>query len=361
MFGPNLYKPSTKMLEGRTGPFFRRDHRKADGRLLCLYGHAPHEGQVLEELLRPGTMPGELRYDPLRNTWAIYAPHRQTRTFQPASAEDPLAPARAGTPPSEIPFEDFELAVFENRFPSLSSNIGELSSWASGPATGHCEVVVYTKEPVGSLSTVSQTRRVLLIETLIDRYRSLHESGLAYVMPFENRGEHVGVTLPHPHGQIYAFSRIPNPQAAAVRAFEQGYDLIADHASWHGKFDVAEDEDLAAFCPPFARFPYETWIMPKIPCTGPWDLDASGVQSLARLLGDIPRRLDALFDQPMPYMMSFQAAPQTASTNYQFTVQFFPIMRAAGRLKYLAGVEQFTGVFTVDVVPETAAERLRAL
>ena len=79
------------------------------------------------------------------------------------------------------------------------------------------------------------------------------------------------------------------------------------------------------------------------------------------MLGDIPRRLDSLFGAPMPYMMSFQAAPRDAADEFQFTVQFFPIMRDAGRLKYLASVEQFTGVFTVDVVPEQAAERLRAL
>ena len=358
-----LYKPSIRELESVSGSIFRRDHRKADGRILFLYGYEPHEGQALDELLRTKPASGELRLNPLLNTWAIYAPHRQSRTFLPASADDPLAPARSDAAPTEIPFEDFELAIFENRFPSLSieSTDWDVSAWASAPATGQCEVVVYTKEQEGGLQTISQERRVLLIEALIDRYNSLYEAGHNYVMPFENRGEQVGVTLSHPHGQIYAFSKVPQPQASAAHAFQNGFDLIAEHGSWGGKFDVAEDGDLVAYCPPFARFPYETWIMPKLPCAGPWCLNASGIHSLARLLADIPRRLDALFEQPMPYMMSFQAAPRTAGSNFQFTVQFFPIMRASGRLKYLAGVEQFTGVFTVDVAPEAAAERLKAL
>lgn len=363
LLGQMLYKPSISRLEGTTGPVFRRDHQKLDGRRLSLYGYAAHEGPVLDELLRPETAPGELRRDPLRGSWAIYAPHRQTRTFLPSAADDPLAPARPGAAATEIPFEDFELAVFENRFPSLAPSAPpeNRSDWASGAASGQCDVVVFSKEPVGSLGTLSHARRVLLIEALIDRYNALHQAGFAYVMPFENRGEQVGVTLPHPHGQIYAFPSIPEPQMSAARAFESGFDLIAEHAAWDRTFDVTSDGELTVFCPPFARFPFETWIMPRRPCAGPWDLDAESVHSLARLLAEVPRRLDALFAEPMPYMMSFQAAPRGWTSNFQFTVQFFPILRSAGRLKFLASVEQFTGVFTVDVVPEAAAERLRAL
>lgn len=363
LLGQMLHKPSISRLEGATGPIFRRNHQKPDGRHLFVYGYAPHEGPALHELVRTDTATAELRHDPLRGSWSIYAPHRQTRTFLPSAADDPLAPSRPNAPATEIPFEDFELAIFENRFPSLtlSQAPAELSAWATGTANGLCDVVVFSKERVGSLSTLTHARRVLLIEALIDRYRSLYEEGLAYVMPFENRGEQVGVTLPHPHGQIYAFGDIPQPQLSAVRAFEAGFDLIAEHTSWKGTFDVTSDGDLTAFCPPFARFPYETWIMPRRRCVGPWELDAESVHSLARLLAEIPRRLDALFAEPMPYMMSFQAAPRGRTSNFQFTVQFFPILRSSGRLKFLASVEQFTGIFTVDVVPEVAAERLRTL
>ncbi|MEQ9437313.1 galactose-1-phosphate uridylyltransferase [Hyphomonas sp.] len=350
-------------LQGRSRPLFRRQHTKADGRSVSLYGFKPHMGQAGVELVRTAGHHSELRRDPLRGTWAIYSPHRQTRTFLPSAAADPLAPFRDGAAPTEIAFADFELAVFDNQFSSLQPDTGPTahSQWASGPATGHCEVVVYSSQPEGSLYSVGQDRRILLLEALIDRYETLFQKGAAYVLPFENRGEQVGVTLAHPHGQIYAFPFVPAPQAAAAKAFEDGYDLVSDHATWDGHFNVATDGGLTAFCPPFGRFPYETWIMPKRPCRGPWDLNASEIEELARLLGDIPRRLDALFGAPMPYMMSFQASPREAGPDFQFTVQFYPIMRDAGRLKYLAGVEQFTSVFTVDIVPETAAERLRGL
>jgi len=350
-------------LKGRSQTLYRRDHIKADGRSVSLYGFTSPSGMTGLELVGLGNHRSELRRDPLRNTWAIYSPHRQSRTFMPAKTADPLAPWRAGAAPTEIPFSAFELAIFDNQFSSLQTgDAGSVpSQWASGPATGHCEVVVYTSQSEGDLQSIGQERRVLLLEALIDRYLSLFERGAAYVLPFENRGQEVGVTLTHPHGQIYAFDIVPEPQAAASRAFASGYDLAADHASWNGTFDVASDDGFVAFSPPFARFPFETWIMPKQPCRGPWELGADDIHALARMLGDIPRRLDGLFGAPMPYMMSFQAAPREAGDEFQFTVQFFPIMRDACRLKYLASVEQFTGVFTVDVVPEQAAERLRAL
>ena len=356
-----LYKPSITKIEGASGSVFRRDHIKADGRVLSIYGYEPHKGDALNELVRPETKSGEIRRDPLRGTWAIYAPHRQTRTFQPSAADDPLAAARDGAAPTEIPFENFELAVFENRFPSLfpSASHELVGSHGSAPARGHCDVVVYTSESTGSLATVSQERRILLIEALIDRYNTLHEQGYAYVMPFENRGDQVGVTLPHPHGQIYAFDNVPAPQAAAAAAFERGYNLVADVQSWREEFEVTSCGDLSAFCPPFARFPYETWITPLKPCQGPWALDSEDISSLAHLLGEVPKRLDRLFGEPMPYMMSFQAAPGGDASRYQFTVQFLPLLRASNRTKFLASVEQFTGVFTVDVVPEYAAQKLR--
>lgn len=354
---------SSVLLKGCARDFYRRDHRKADGRLLSLYGYQPHSGLPGRELLRAAVETSEIRYDPLRQSWAIYAPHRQSRTFQPGASSDPLAPASATRGATEIPFEAFEVAIFENKFSSLTSATvaGELSPWATKPATGRCEVVVYSSEDEGNLTSIGQNRRLLLLEALCDRYRDLYASGAAYVLAFENRGQQVGVTLPHPHGQIYAFDQLPEPQARAQAAFSQGYDLIGAHRSWGGQFDIASDEDWVAFAPPFSRFPYETWLMPRTSCAGPWALDRAGLESLARLLGEIPRRLDSLFGQPMPYMMSFQVAPQIDDADFQFTVQFYPVLRDTDRLKYLASVEQFTGVFTVDVVPEVAAQKLRCL
>lgn len=356
-------KISITPITAMSGTVYRRDHRKQDGRLLSLYGLSPPVEAPLPELLREAPPVSELRYDPLRGQHAIYTPQRQARTFQPGADANPLAAARPGGALTEIPFRQFEVAIFENRFTSLSFDRADrvLSPWADAPACGQCEVVVYSDNVADSLASIPTDRSVLLIEALCDRYRYLAAKGAAYVLPFENRGERVGVTLAHPHGQIYAFADVPPPQQQAVRAFASGYDLIAAHEGWGGRFDITCDDDLVAFCPPFARFPYETWIMPRFACKGPWELGRDGTAALGRLLGDIVRRLDQLFGEPMPYMMSFQAAPTGLATPFQFTVQFLPLMRDAGRQKFLAGVEQFTGLFTVDILPEVAADRLRML
>lgn len=348
-------------LRGRAIQYYRRRHEKPDGRALLLYGYEPHSGESGPEFEDPVSSGSEMRFHPLRQEWALYSPHRQNRTFQPSKSANPLAPATQDGAITEIPFSDFELAVFGNRFPSLHPEAPDpaAASWKTQPARGDAEVVVYSPEDTGSLATIGQDRRILLIEAMIDRYQHHFEAGAAYVLPFENRGEAVGVTLSHPHGQIYAFPVVPEPQVKAEAAFAAGYDLEADRQSWGKDFAIAEAGGLQSWCPPFARFPYEVWISTRARRAGPWEFSSEDVEGLATLLGDTVARYDRLFEQPMPYMMSFQAAPADTSGAFQFTVQFYPIMRAAGRLKYLAGVEQATGIFTVDVDPKAAAKALR--
>lgn len=345
--------------QGRAMTFYRRDHKKADGRDLFLYGAAPHTGTVREEFTDPVSVGAFLRKHPLRGTWSIYAPHRQKRTFKPDAAADPLAPARPGAI-TEIPFDDFELAIFGNKFPSLHPDAPQplAAPFEDQRGTGACEVIVYSPEQTGSLATLSQARRILLIEAIIERYAAHFAAGAEYVLPFENRGEAVGVTLHHPHGQLYAFPVLPEPQARAAAAFAGGYDLTKERGKWGEGYTVAASNGMTAFVPPYARFPYEVWIAPDTARRGPWDMTASEIEGLATLLGEITRRYDGLFGEPMPYMMSFQAAPNGDET-YQFTVQFYPLHRDKGRVKYLAGVEQITGIFTVDVDPKHAAQMLR--
>ncbi|WP_421789143.1 galactose-1-phosphate uridylyltransferase [Hyphobacterium sp.] len=348
-------------LQGRSIQFYRRQHVKPDGRSLYLYGYDEPRGDAGAEFQDPVSSASEMRFHPLRQEWALYSPHRQNRTFQPSRAANPLAPATPGGAITEIPFPDFELAVFGNRFPSLhpAAPAPVEVPWENRSAAGDAEVVVYSPDDAGSLATIGQDRRVLLIEALIDRYQHHFAAGAAYVLPFENRGEAVGVTLSHPHGQIYAFPIVPEPQAKAEAAFAGGYDLEAERQKWAEDFEVSAAGGLRSYCPPYARFPHEVWISSEARRAGPWEFSSDEVEGLASLLGDTVARYDRLFDQPMPYMMSFQAAPRENDGSFQFTVQFYPIMRSAGRLKYLASVEQATGVFTVDVDPKAAAKALR--
>jgi len=359
-----IEKPKTlpSTIEGR--PIYRRDFTKSDGRNLFLYGFNPHELQALPEEAGDVAKGGELRFHPLRGEWNLYAPHRQNRTFQPSQADDPLAPSVLDASPTEIPFEDFELAVFENKFTSLHAEAPippSIGSTKTRQAKGHCDVVVYSPKAKGNLHSIGQSQRRLLLEAWNDRYDALFAAGHKYVAPFENRGDEVGVTLHHPHGQIYAFPFIPRVQKSAATAFEEGFDLAANIAETAADYGVASVGGISAYCPPFARFPYEVWIAPQIRRAGPWEFNETEKDGFAHLLGDITRRYDELFQRPTPYMMTLHAAPLGHQSKFHFSAQFYPLLRAADRVKYLASVEQSTGVFTVDVMPEMAAETLRAL
>jgi UDPglucose--hexose-1-phosphate uridylyltransferase len=343
---------------------FRRRHVKEDGRELFLYGAAPHKSEPIGPSLEGGAGETHLRWHPLRGEWSVYAAARQNRTFKPSAAEDPLAPARRGAPATEIPFSDFEIAIFENRFPSFHAAPLAPAAPPAGvetaPATGRCEVVVYSTEARGSLATVDAARRALLVAAWIDRYEALHAAGAAFVLPFENRGEEVGVTLAHPHGQIYAFPLIPPVIRRAADAFVNGFSLEQALPAWRTDYEIAAEGGVAAFCPPFARFPYEVWIAPYVRRARLADMTNAELSGFATLLGEVTRRYDAFFGRDTAYMLSLHAAPAGFEASHHFTAQFYPMLRAPDKVKYLASVEQATGLFTVDIMPEFAARELRS-
>ncbi|WP_435418010.1 galactose-1-phosphate uridylyltransferase [Parerythrobacter aurantius] len=345
-------------------PVHRRDFAKADGRMLRLYGHTPHDLPPQPQEADAIALGGELRFHPLRREWNIYAAHRQNRTFKPAASADPLAPTLPGGPATEIPFENFEVAVFNNKFSGLHPQAPQPpvpDGIDTARALGACEVVVYSPEAEGSLHSIGQARREVLLTAWQDRMAALFEAGCEYVLPFENRGDEVGVTLSHPHGQIYGFTKVPQVQQQAIDAFASGYDLSAEIDRSLPDYGVIEAGGVAAFCPRFARFPYEVWIAPRLARQSLHDMSDEEKAGFAQLLGDITRRYDALFQRPAATMLALHAAPRRGSAGYHVTAQFYPLLRAPGRVKYLASVEQHTGVMTVDVMPEAAAADLREL
>lgn len=343
----------------------RRDHHKADGRRLLLFGAAPHTLAPEAEAEAPAPAHPHLRWHPLREEWVAYAPHRQERTFLPPAEVCPLCPTRPGGPPTEIPFADFEVAVFENRFPAFvaappAPPAPEASPARTAPADGSCEVVVYTSAHTGSLGTLSQERRELLLRVWTDRYRELYaRDAVRFVMPFENRGEAVGVTLHHPHGQIYAYPFVPPVLRREAAAFSQGTILQDLLARLDARHVVEADDAVVALTPPCARFPYELWVVPRRRHPGPWTFDDGEVSSFARALGRTVTRYDALFDRPFPYVMALHAAPKGEEDRFHFHAEFYPALRGPDRLKYLAGTELGAGTFTVDILPEEAARALR--
>ena len=229
------------------------------------------------------------------------------------------------------------------------------------PAAGKCEVIIYSAEHGGSLGTLPDERLALLVDVWIDRYRALRgKNGIKYVMPFENRGEEAGVTLHHPHGQIYAFNTVP-PLAERFAASFSHFsvnDLLAKH---RGTYKVFGDDLMTAFVPPFARYSYEIWIVANRAIPGPWAFTAEEKNSFALMLKNTVRLYDKFYGRIAPYLYTMHAAPLDQDDTFEFTSQFYPLLRTPQKLKFLGGVEQGTGLFLNDVLPEDAVSQLRAV
>src|SRR4051794_29919077 len=187
---------------------------KPDGRELTLYSRRP----IAPDL--PGPSPfaipladkPHLRFHPLRNEWVTYAAYRQDRTFLPPPEYNPFAVTRDEGTQTELPAGDWDVAVFDNRFPAFDLGSRDTPSLyvPTRPAIGKCEVVVFSQDAAGSLASLPLDHIELLLGVWGDRTKRLGEvDNIAYVLPFENRGAEVGVTLHHPHGQIYAYPMVP--------------------------------------------------------------------------------------------------------------------------------------------------------
>jgi len=352
----------------------------ADGRELIYFDERDDSVRdpVDRRPLPPPPASSELRYDAVLDECVATAAHRQCRTHLPSSDECPLCPS---TPDrlSEIPARDYDVAVFENRFPAFSHRVPDPPTVAaaesdvaaaSRPGAGRCEVVCFTADHGGSFASLSPARVRTVVEAWADRTAELSaRSDVELVFCFENRGEEIGVTLHHPHGQIYAYPFV-SPRvrrmltsARTYAAQRPGENLFADLLAAEraaGERIVAQNEHWTAFVPVAARWPYEVHLyphrrVPDIPAlTGP-ERDALGPIYL-----DVLRRFDGLFGLPVPYISAWYQAPTRVDRDLAYLhLQVFTIRRAPGKLKSLAGSESAMGVFVNDIRPEEAARQLR--
>ncbi|HXA59747.1 MAG TPA: galactose-1-phosphate uridylyltransferase [Streptosporangiaceae bacterium] len=327
--------------------------RLSDGRELIYFDRRDDVSrEALDTRVLPAPpAPAELRHDPVLDEWVAIAAHRQQRTFLPSTEDCPLcpsAPGRAG----EIPAADYEVAVFENRFPSFRD-------------PGRCEVVCFSSDHDESFASLPAAQVQTVIEAWADRTAELSAlPGTEQVFCFENRGEEIGVTLHHPHGQIYAFPYLP-PRTVQLLGSARRYrgDLFADVLARERAEQirvVAANELWTAFVPAAARWPFEVHLYPHrrvadIPALSPAEREA-----FATLYQDVLRRFDRLFGIPMPYISAWHQAPVRVDRDLAYLhLQLFSSRRAADRLKYLAGSESAMGAFINDVRPEEAARLLR--
>jgi UDPglucose--hexose-1-phosphate uridylyltransferase len=350
--------------------------RKIDGRALTLYAREPFvmprvpAPSPFAEPLAPNP---HLRWHPLRGEWVTYAAYRQGRTFLPPPEYNPLAAGRDPAHPTELPSGPWEVAVFDNRFPSLAATASDPPSSIvpTAPARGHCEVIVFGQDPTLPLGSMPLARIELVLRVLADRCARLAaREGIAYVLPFENRGAEVGVTLHHPHGQIYAYPVLP-PVPARMSA------VAAMHVQRHGSGPltamigreladgariVYRGDSAVAFVPACARYPYEVWVAPIEPVGDFGALSDAQRADLACALKVVLRKYDRLWDRPFPYLMAWYPAPAgQAAPGWHLHAELWPPYRTRDRLKYLAGTELGAGFFAMDALPEDKALELQRI
>ncbi|WP_113717081.1 galactose-1-phosphate uridylyltransferase [Arthrobacter dokdonensis] len=355
--------------------------RLADGRELIYFddgatarSHTAVDTRPLDARSEANT--GELRFDALTGDWVAIAAHRQTRTYLPPADQCPLCPS-TGANLSEIPDSTYDVAVFENRFPSLGPAVGlipDKPAWGTkGRAFGRCEVVAFTPEHTGSFGGLSTERARTVIDAWAHRTEALSAlPGIKQVFPFENRGQDIGVTLHHPHGQIYAYSYVP-PRSAVMAAAALSHfqaaggretllGSIVAKESESGERMVAQGEHFSAYVPFAAHMPLEIHLTPHRHVPDFAALNNAERDELAVMYLDILRRLDNLYETPTPYIAAWHQAPLDALLRPagRFHLELTSPRRAADKLKFLAGSEAAMGAFINDTTPEQTAAVLRA-
>jgi UDPglucose--hexose-1-phosphate uridylyltransferase len=322
----------------------------------------------LPEVILQSTM----RYDATLDEWVTFASHRQTRTFLPPADECPLCPTRDGRS-TEIPDSDYEVVVFENRFPSLAGSAPidpeeDRPPFRTRPGNGACEVVCYTARHDCSFADLTPERARLVLEAWIERTRELStRPEVEQVFIFENRGESIGVTLLHPHGQIYAYPYVtPRTRRALQSAREHrettGGNLFADllAAEQTSERVVVRDEHWTAFVPFAARWPIEIHIYPNRRVADVTELDEAERAAFGPVYLEVLRRMHGVYAMELPYIAAWHQAPVRADRDLGYLhLELTSPQRAPEKLKYLAGSESAMGAFINDVVPEATAESLR--
>lgn len=361
----------------------RTESRLADGRQIIWYdADGTHRVPSVDRRpLEPSIVMSQMRRDPLTGEWIAVSAARQNRTYMPPADECPLCPSRDGRM-SEIPSPEYQVVAFENRFPSFATHIEGVGVQDDGfdqvrPATGRCEVLCFTSDHNSTFASLSTEQARLVVDAWADRTAALNDLEVVkHVFPFENRGIEIGVTLQHPHGQIYGYPFIPPRARTELRS-------AADYRSTHGDnlfgqiiaFEqagprvVASNEEWLAFVPFAARWPVEVHLYPLRRVADIAGLDDSQRDAFTMIYLDILGRFDRMYDSRLPYIAGWQQAP--APSNDEETtalrdqawlhLELTSIRRGPDKLKYLAGSESGQGAFIADILAEPLAQRLREL
>ena len=352
----------------------------ADGRDLIYYDDPGTtlgpERRLDERRLDPRPPTSTMRQDVLTGDWIAVAAARQNRAFLPPAELDPLAPQTPGNP-SEVP-DRYDVAVFENRSPSFGpaladdaddpprglDDLAELGLGRTRTGVGRTEVVCFSPDREGSFGTQTPVRARTVIEAWADRTAELSAlPGVQQVFPFENRGEAIGVTLRHPHGQIYAYPYVtPRTERTLASIDRLGPDLFQRILDTERESErvVLSGEHWTAFVPFAARWPIEVHMLPHRHVPDFAETSDAERAELADLYLRLLRGVDAIYGDPTPYIAAWHQAPvEVGRDSVRLHLELTSPRRAADKLKYLAGSEAAMGAWIGDVPPETAAEHIR--
>jgi UDPglucose--hexose-1-phosphate uridylyltransferase len=317
-----------------------------------------------------------MRLDPLTGEWIAVATARQNRVVMPPAGLDPLAPQAPGNP-SEIP-SDYDVAVFENRSPAFGPGLPDADSAETDPsyldgtalgrvvpAYGRCEVICFSSSREGAFGSISRSRARTVIEAWADRTAALSSMpGVRQVFIFENRGAEIGVTLQHPHGQVYGYPYItPRTRQMLAQLDAYGPTLFADilkHEQQGSRVLLAGDH-WTAFVPFAARWPVEAHMVPHQHVADFAATTDAQRDELAVLYLRLLRGVEALYHDPTPYIAAWHQAPvRSHRDTARLHLRLMSPRRAVDKLKYQAGSESGMGAWIGDIPPEVQAEQLRA-
>ena len=329
----------------------------------------------------------EERWHPLREEWVIIAAHRQNRPWSGETIEHEQEPLPQYVEDCYLCPGNLRVSgarndqyrgtfVFDNDHPSVGFDAPDVvqptsSVYRNRPARGIARVVCYSPDHSCALAELQQDEVENLLGVWQQQYRELGSlDEIKHVLIFENKGEAVGVSNPHPHCQIYAtnfvFKTIETEARAGQRYMkETGRVLFQDLIKAEiedGRRIICENKSAIAFLPYFARYAYEVFVAPKATHPSIATLSSDELSDFAALLKQVLVKFDNLWHMPFPYVMPLHQAPTDGGdySSFHFHIEFHPPLRRPNLLKYLAGPEIGGGNFLSDTAPEEKAAELRS-
>ncbi|RBP97229.1 galactose-1-phosphate uridylyltransferase [Bifidobacterium aemilianum] len=354
------------------------------------YRFAPHMDADGHELPYAAPM---MRRDPLTGDWIPMATARMNRpiTAGPGATAtgNPLAARKPGDPyqDGEVPDSDYDVVIFENRFPSMVQVPGQSGEptlvdgnplWEQKPAAGRCEVICFDPDEQGLPADLPVSRLRTVVEAWAFRTAEISQmEGIEQIFPFENHGQEIGVSLAHPHGQVYCYPFIPPKMEQELRqshAYHErtGGNLLKDIMEGElaaGERVVMRNASWIAYVPAAARWPLEVHVAPVRDLLTLDQLNDQERWDLAQMYSALLKRGNAFFDtgdgrgMDLPYIAAWHQAPvrDPRRANYRLNLQFFSFRRSPNKIKYLAGSESGMAAWVSDTTPELIAQRFHEL